>query len=175
MQLLICPGYHSPDLTYAFLQSLLGELTPERLWILPVGVSPGAIPWLLTSSQRPQLDRLLQIVAFSAGVVAAYPLALAWQAMGGRGRMVAVDGWGMPLVGDLAIYRMSHDRWTHRTTYFPTPVESKGYFYAHPAVDHLSIWQSPQLSKGIGAIGNQIGSMTALEFICAVLTQPESG
>lgn len=173
MQLLICPGYHPPDLTHAFLQSLLGVITPERLWILPIGASPGAIPWLLNSPQRPRLNELLQIVAFSAGVVAAYPLGLAWQTMGGQGRMIAVDGWGMPLVGDLAIYRMSHDRWTHRTTYFPSPGESKGYFYAHPAVDHLSIWQSPQSSQGVGAIGPKEGSMTALEFIHAVLMQPQ--
>lgn len=173
MQLLICPGYHSPDLTHSFLQSLLGVIMPERLWILPIGASPGAILWLLTSAQRPQLRRELRIVAFSAGVVAAYPLLLAWQAMGGRGRMIAVDGWGMPLVGDLEIYRMSHDRWTHHTTYLPSPVNSKGYFYAHPAIDHLSIWQSPQLSEGVGAIGTKIGSMTALEFIYAVLMQPE--
>ncbi|MEM7066344.1 MAG: hypothetical protein AAF572_24645 [Cyanobacteria bacterium P01_B01_bin.77] len=173
MQLLICPGYHSPDLTHSFLQSLLGVITPQQLWILPIGASPGALLWLLTSPQRPRLSMELQIVAFSAGVVAAYPLLLAWQAIGGRGRMIAVDGWGMPLMGDLAIYRISHDRWTHCTTYFPRPVESKGYFYSHPAVDHLSIWQSPRLSEGFGAIGTKVGSMTALEFICAVLMHSE--
>ncbi|MBE9069538.1 hypothetical protein IQ260_23105 [Leptolyngbya cf. ectocarpi LEGE 11479] len=175
MQLLICPGYHSPDLTHSFLQSLLGAITPERLWVLPIGASSRAIPWLLASPQRPQLAAELQIVAFSAGVVAAYPLLLTWQAMGGQGRMIAVDGWGMPLVGDLAIYRVSHDGWTHRTTYFPSPVQSKGYFYAHPAVDHLSIWQSPQLSQGMGAIDTKVGSMTALEFICAALMSPGGG
>ena len=170
MQLLICPGYHSSDLTHAFLQSLLGVVTPERLWILPIGPIPGAaLPWLLTSRQTPQKDQVLQVIGFSAGVVAAYLLVMAWQGMGGTSRLIAVDGWGMPLPGDLSIYRMSHDRWTHRTTHFPTADESQGSFYAYPAVDHLALWQSPHMTKGVGSIGNLPRSMTALEFISAVL------
>ena len=175
MQLLICPGYHSSDLTHSFLGALLGEITPERLWIRPIWTSPGALPWLFTSPQGPQLDRRLQIIAFSAGGVAAYPLMLAWQGMGGTGCLIAVDGWGMPLWGDLTIYRLSHDRWTHDTTYFPSASESRGYFYCHPGVDHLSLWHSPQLSRGMGSIGMAPSTMTALDFICAVLrTQADS-
>ncbi|MEM9264838.1 MAG: hypothetical protein AAGA46_04885 [Cyanobacteria bacterium P01_F01_bin.13] len=170
MQLLICPGYHSSDLTHAFLQSLLKVITPDCLWVLPLWASPGALPWLLTSQQAPQQNRPLQIIAFSAGVVAMYPLVLAWHGMGGTSRVIAVDGWGMPLLGDLEIYRMSHDRWTHDTTYFPSVAESRGYFYANPAVEHLTLWQSPHLTWGVGAIGTTPRSMTALEFMCTALT-----
>lgn len=170
MQLLICSGFHAPALTHDFLQSLFKVLRPERLWILPVGSGPGALSGLLRGQQAPQLDQRLQVIGFSAGVVAAYPLLLAWQAMGGTSRLIAIDGWGMPLPGDLAIYRVSHDAWTHRTTYFPAPAESCGYFYAEPAVDHLTLWQAPQTTVGIGAIGQGVpGTMTALEFMGAVL------
>ncbi len=169
MQLLIFPGYHASALTDSFLHSLLRVVTPDRLWVLPLWASPGALPWLLTSPQAPQLNQMLYIIAFSAGVVAMYPLALAWQGMGGTSRVVAVDGWGMPLLGNLAIYRMSHDRWTHRTTYFPSAAESRGYFYAEPAVEHLALWQSPHLARGMGAIGSLPRPMTALEFMQAAL------
>lgn len=173
MQILICPGYHSSELTHSFVQSLRGVLTPERLWVLPIWASP-ALPWLLTAGSLPQQDWPLHIIAFSAGVVAAYPFALVWQGMGGTVRMIAVDGWGMPLVGLLSVYRMSHDRWTHRTTYCPSSAESRGYFYAHPAVDHLSMWRSPQLIGGLGTTRTMSAhSMTALEFIYDVLTRPD--
>lgn len=170
MQLLICPGYHSADLTHDFLQSLLKVVQPERLWILPMGPIPGAgLPWLLNTESAPHKNQVLHVIGFSAGVVAAYPLVMAWQGIGGTSRLIALDGWGMPLLGMQALYRMSHDRWTHDTTYFPTACESKGYFYAEPAVEHLKLWQSPQVTKGIGAIGTAPQPMTALEFIGAVV------
>ena len=170
MQLLVCPGYHSPALTHAFLRSLLGVLTPQRLWVLPAAVTPWSASWLLNAEQRPQQDCVLHVVAFSAGVVAAYPLVLGWQKMGGASRLIAIDGWGMPLLGISDIYRVSHDRWTHRTTYFPTPAEGNGYFYADPAVEHLDLWQSPHLTTGLGSLDTlALRPMTALEFICTVL------
>ena len=169
MQLLICSGYHSSDLTHSFLQALLKVTTPERLWVVPIWSAPGALPWLLSSKQAPRQDYLLQIIAFSAGVVGAYPLLLAWQGLGGNGRLIAVDGWGMPLPGDLTIYRISHDRWTHDTTYFPTAAESQGYFYAQPAVEHLELWQSPDRTTGVGCLGATACEMTALDFMSAVL------
>lgn len=170
MQLLICSGYHSSDLTHDFLQSLLRVITPDRLWVLPIGAAPMALPWLLSSRQAPRRDCPLHVIAFSAGVVAAYPLLLAWQSMGGNCRLIAVDGWGMPLPGNLTIFRISHDRWTHRTTYFPTAAESKGSFYAQPAVDHLKLWQFPHLATGMGGLGAIAQPMTALEFISAALS-----
>ncbi|EKV02213.1 hypothetical protein Lepto7375DRAFT_4434 [Leptolyngbya sp. PCC 7375] len=170
MQLLICSGYHSSDLTYDFLQSLLRVITPERLWVMPIWAAPGTLPWLLNSPQAPRRDRLLQVIAFSAGVVAAYPMLMTWTKMGGSSRLIAIDGWGMPLLGDLEIYRMSHDHWTHRTTYFPAAIESQGYFYSDPAVEHLTLWHSPDSTTGIGAINARSQPMTALEFICSVLS-----
>ncbi|MEM9485962.1 MAG: hypothetical protein AAGA83_19980 [Cyanobacteria bacterium P01_F01_bin.116] len=168
MHLLICPGYHSPDLTHDFLQALLRRITPERLWVMPIGSIPGSVSW--PSRHAPLSQQPLNVIAFSAGVVAAYPWLMTWQRQGGKSRFIAIDGWGMPLLGNLAIYRMSHDRWTHGTTYFPTPKESKGYFYADPAVEHLEIWQFPQKTWGIGTIGDEPQSMTAIDFVYAVLT-----
>ncbi len=173
MQILLCPGYHSSALTHDFLQALLAHLTPsrtpDRLWILPVWAFPLGLPWLLNGDQAPQLDQPLSVIAFSAGVVAAYPLLMAWQSLGGSSRLIAMDGWGMPLPGNLTVYRISHDRWTHQTTYMPSPAESKGHFYCQPAVDHLELWQRPQLSRGIGDWGAGTQPMTALEFICGAL------
>lgn len=172
MHLLICPGYHSPDLTHDFLQVLLRRVTPDRLWVLPIGAAPGGLLWL--SRHGPPNQQPLNVIAFSAGVVAAYPLVMKWQTQGGKSRFITIDGWGMPLPGNLSIYRMSHDRWTHSTTYFPTPRESKGYFYADPAVEHLEIWQSPQKTRGMGTIRASPQPMTALDFVYAALTDEAS-
>lgn len=169
MQLLIFPGYHSPKLTDSFLHSMLQVVTPDQYWVVPMWTYPVALPWLLTHPQKPQLDQSLQIVAFSAGVVAAYPLILGWQHLGGRSTLIAMDGWGMPLWGNLTIYRISHDRWTHDTTYLPSPAESTGYFYAEPTVEHLELWQSPDQIQGMGAMGTTAASMTMREFIAAAL------
>lgn len=170
MQLLICPGYHSSDLTDDFLRCLKQHVSPTRLWVVPVWQTLGALPWLLQTHEPPDPNQPLQIIAFSAGVVAAYPLVLAWQHMGGQVQLLALDGWGMPLLGAEKVYRISHDRWTHTTTYWPSPQESAGYFYAEPAVDHLFLWQSPQATLGIGDVGGSSQVMTALEFIAMVLT-----
>lgn len=167
MHLVICPGYHSSALTHDFLQALLGKITPDRLWVLPIGVMPGELLWQLKHSPSSQM---LHVIAFSAGVVAAYPLVMRWQSQGRTVPMIAIDGWGMPLPGILSIYRMSHDAWTHHTTYLPTPKDSSGYFYAEPAVEHLNIWQSPQTTWGMGAIGGAPQSMTAMDFVYAALT-----
>ena len=169
MQLLICPGYHAPELTGSFLRCLKRQVSPTRLWVVPIWQSWGALPWLFHPRQGPKQDQPLQIIAFSAGVVAAYPLALAWHHRGGHVRLLALDGWGMPLMGGFSICRMSHDRWTHSTTYLPSPGESQGYFYAEPAVDHLFMWQAPHATIGTGAINGAIRKMTALDFIATVL------
>ena len=169
MQLLISPGCHSPELTHSFLRSLRSAIAPQQLWVLPVCLTPWGLSDLLHNQLTPQLDQPLHIIAFSAGVVVAYPIALAWQSMGGASHMIAMDGWGMPLLGTFKISRMSHDRWTHDTTYFPSAPESQGSFYADPAVEHLTLWQSPDLVLGQGVIGETCQSMTAMEFIAMAL------
>ncbi|NEQ48951.1 MAG: hypothetical protein F6K11_02300 [Leptolyngbya sp. SIO3F4] len=170
MQLLICPGYHSPDLTHDFLQLLLKRITPAHLWILPIFRLLGGWQWLLTEKDAPDRNQCLNVIAFSAGVVAAYPLIMDWQNNGGISRFIAIDGWGMPLPGALSVYRVSHDRWTHNTTFFPAPHECRGYFYASPGVEHLSLWQAPHQAHGKGAIGSvSTCPMTAFEFICDAL------
>lgn len=170
MQLLICPGYHSARLTVSFVRCLQRRVSPRQLWVLSLGEAGNALPWLLNSSQGPCQNQVLKIIGFSAGVVAAYPLALAWHCRGGQVRLIAMDGWGMPLMGGFPVYRMSHDRWTHDTTYLPSPRESHGYFYAEPAVSHLDFWQSPQATVGTGSLDGLVQGMTALDFIAAALT-----
>ena len=171
MQLLICPGYHSPGLTRDFLQALLGAISVDALWIWPTWAAPdGLNP--LSGPQAPDFALSLRVIGFSAGVVTAYPLLMAWQLKGGTGQLIAIDGWGMPLPGISSVYRMSHDYWTHCTTYLPSPRQSQGYFYADPAVDHLTIWQQPHRSRGMGAVeGTLPRPTTALQFICDALTQ----
>lgn len=171
MRLLVFPGYHSPDLTASFLRSLRRRVAPGQLWVWPISQTWGDLPGVLFDQQTGQPDALLHIITFSAGAVAAYPWAMAWQRWGGRVRLIAMDGWGMPLVGGGSIYRMSHDLYTHRTTYFPSPMEGEGYFYADPAIAHLSFWRSPHAVCGMGAIDGVVQPMTALDFIATVLTQ----
>ena len=49
-------------------------------------------------------------IAFSAGVVAAVTAAMQWQGEGGKIKgLIAFDGWGVPLLGDFPVYRVSHD------------------------------------------------------------------
>ena len=170
MQLIVCPGFHSPELTASFLRGLHRRVSPTRLWVWPISEAWGSVPWLLSDCHGLRKDMWLHIIGFSAGVVASYPLALAWQSMGGKVRLIAMDGWGMPLVGGQSVYRMSHDRYTHLTTCFPSPGEGKGYFYAEPAIDHLSFWRAPHAVCGVGALDGVVQPMTALDFMATVLT-----
>lgn len=169
MQLLLFPGYHSPDLTLAFSRCLRRQVACRQLQVWPI--EHGAFTWMFHRPRLQHADELLQIIAFSAGVVAAYPVALSWLQQGGRVQFIAMDGWGMPLLGGGSIYRMSHDRYTHLTTYLPSPLESEGYFYADPAVDHLSFWRSPHAVCGVGRLAGVVKPMTALDFIAASLAQ----
>lgn len=81
-------------------------------------------------------------IAFSAGVVGALGAAQGWQWRGGRVRgFYALDGWGMPLGGKFPMYRLSHDRFTHRTS---LPLGAGRWnFYADPSVEHWDLWRSP--------------------------------
>ena len=174
MQLLICPGWHRPELTQRFVQALLTVAAPEKLWQLPPYPSLEGLSWLLHQANAPRQQQPLTVIGFSAGVVAAYPLLLGWHQRGGDGSLIAVDGWGMPLVGLPSVYRLSHDLWTHRTSYFPSPAEGQGDFYAQPPVSHLDFWASPQQATGQGRLGcDAPRPMTALEFIAQVLSQEQ--
>ena len=87
------------------------------------------------------------IIAFSAGVVAGFTAACQWQQQGGTIKgLIAFDGWGVPLLGDFPIYRVSHDEFTH----YSSAILGTGNisFYADPAVDHLDLWRSPHQVRG---------------------------
>lgn len=152
--LVICPGWHPPQLTEAFLAALRSlPGLPIRLWVVPPTCPPYS-GWHMAQflwEQRERADppdpsHSLAIVSFSAGVVGAIGAAHLWRLSGGHmAAFIACDGWGVPLVGDFPIYRVSHDRWTHWTT---AGLESREGFYADPPVAHLDLWQFPDQVTG---------------------------
>jgi hypothetical protein len=84
----------------------------------------------LQTAADPQEPLLL--IGFSAGVVGAIAAANLWQGQGRRvAAVIAVDGWGVPQVGDFPLHRVSHDYFTH----WSSAVLGAGAdsFYADPA------------------------------------------
>ncbi|MEL6248968.1 MAG: hypothetical protein AAFY78_19540 [Cyanobacteria bacterium J06648_16] len=138
-QLLMSPGFHSPTLTDALITALAVHQP-----VLPV---PLRVSDFLARYPDPVVAPPIGILAFSAGVVATVPLLWRWQQAGGQvAGLIALDGWGVPLLGDYPIYRLSHDRFTHRSS---LPLGSGPLnFYADPPVPHLALWQSPQTALG---------------------------
>jgi hypothetical protein len=112
----------------------------------------------------------LLLIGFSAGVVGALGAAQIIQWRGDRGNqyqghqhqgnqyqdrqyrdnpiqaLIAIDGWGLPLVGNFPIHRVSHDFFTHCSTFTCGPATSS--FYADPGIGHLDLWRSPQSAVG---------------------------
>lgn len=107
------------------------------------------------ASRSPQTTSITWI-AFSAGVVGGILAARQWQQAGYRvEKFIAIDGWGMPLGQDFPIYRLSHDRWTNHSQTTINHLLGSGIgdrpvasFIADPAVDHLSLWRSPDQVTG---------------------------
>lgn len=83
----------------------------------------------------------LQIIAFSAGVVGAWGLTYHWPIT----RLIAIDGWCVPLWNCPQVVRMSHDLVTHWNGIL---FGSKQHFYADPFVRHLDLWQNPEQVMG---------------------------
>ncbi|MBD2337244.1 hypothetical protein H6G64_09600 [Calothrix sp. FACHB-156] len=111
-------------------------------------VSPFKILQFLHNCLKDRLQSPVFFISFSAGVVGAIMAAHWWQLLGGQVKaFIAVDGWGVPLWGDFPIHRMSHDYFTHWSSSLLGSGQSN--FYAEPAVDHLSIWRSPQTVQGV--------------------------
>lgn len=110
-------------------------------------------------------------IGFSAGVVGAIAAAHLWQHQGGRvAAVIALDGWGMPLIGDFPIHRVSHDFFTHCTSVGVGPAGDS--FYADPGVPHLDLWRSPHTVQGWQIAAAQPGcrqTTTAATFITALL------
>lgn len=89
----------------------------------------------------------LIFLSFSAGAVGAMGAARIWQQEGGRVQaFIALDGWGVPLLGNFPFYRLSHDRFTHWSSALLGRGEES--FYADPEVEHLTLWQMPHRVTG---------------------------
>jgi pimeloyl-ACP methyl ester carboxylesterase len=166
MNIIICPGIHEPELTESFRVGLLdlvsnGAIAPNTANIL---IFPGKDFLVLSAFHILQFLRVsvahrryplgnelksppIIFISFSAGVVGAIGAAHLWQLLGGRVKaFIAIDGWGVPLQGNFPIHRMSHDYFTHWSSCLLGCGQNN--FYAEPAVDHLSIWKSPQTVQG---------------------------
>ena len=142
--IIICPGIHPSELTEQFISGIQQRITADLL-VLPtekyLPYSAIAVyQWLTKQNLSP--TEPLAFISFSAGVVGSFGAAWAWQLQSGKiHSFIAVDGWGMPLLADFPIYRVSHDRYTH----WSSAILGSGQqgFYADPEVEHLEIWRSP--------------------------------
>jgi hypothetical protein len=185
MTLVICPGMHDPALSDRFCQALFSRLSKAA----PTAADHSAQPYLLMPTDRhapfdgwgmwsywqtqidPSADVL--IIAFSAGVVGAIAAAQLWQ---GQGRtvtaVIAIDGWGVPHLGNFPCHRLSHDHFTHwSSALLGAGLDS---FYAEPGVEHLAMWRSPDQVSGYWlptpqATPHQAQKTTAVEFIASLL------
>lgn len=141
MIIIICPGVHPPELTDRFVQSLALQnylVLPTESYLPYDAIA--VYQWI----DRQQLDKTqpLSFITFSAGVVGGFGAAIAWQLQGGKiYSFVAFDGWGVPLVANFPIYRVSHDYFTHWSSAILGAGRSG--FYVEPAVEHLELWRSP--------------------------------
>ncbi|MGK7916728.1 MAG: hypothetical protein AB4038_14485 [Prochloraceae cyanobacterium] len=155
MSVLICPGFHSPQLTQSFLQGLQlteSQYLPTNWLVFPTqDYLPVSVMDILTFLQKhegnPGQAPPVVFISFSAGVVGAMLAAIAWQKQLGKVKaFFALDGWGVPLTGNFPIHRLSHDYFTHWSS--PLLGAGKDSFYAEPAVEHLELWRSPQTAVG---------------------------
>lgn len=152
MTIIICPGIHAPELTEQFIQGIQNIIKEQRCLVFPANQYPpySAITihyWLKQQLLSSSDTKSLSFIAFSAGVVGGIGAAWAWQLQGGNvSRFIAFDGWGIPLIGNFPIYRISHDYFTHWSS---SIVEKDTYnFYADPQIEHLELWRSPKQCWG---------------------------
>ncbi len=164
MQILICPGIHSPALTEKFIAAV--ALPLNKISVFPSDRQPVYSPQHILEFFSPR-DSVV-IIAFSAGVVGAIAAARIWHRQGSPIlALIAIDGWGVPLFGDFPIHRVSHDRFTHWSSKLLGG--STTSFYADPAVDHLRLWHSPQTVQGLAEPSDQTG--TVATFISEIVQQ----
>ncbi|MBW4612135.1 MAG: hypothetical protein KME21_02435 [Desmonostoc vinosum HA7617-LM4] len=187
MSIIICPGINEPDLTENFVSGCLGlvcdrpQQNAANILIVP---SQGFLSLSALHSWQFLRDRLgnqikspVIFISFSAGVVGAIGAAYLWQLIGGCVKaFIAIDGWGVPLAGNFPIHRLSHDYFTHWSSCLLGSGQNN--FYAEPAVDHLSMWRSPQTVKGWW-VDSSIeyfppkGHLTAAEFLHMLIERYE--
>ena len=156
MTVIICPGVHDAALSDRFLTALNRELrkagstrlvSPEQ--VLPTqryapfdGLAVGSFVEKRADPQAP-----LVLIGFSAGVVGAIAAANFWRAQGRTvAAAIAVDGWGVPQVGDFPLHRVSHDQFTQWSSALLGAGQDS--FYADPPVEHLELWQFQMLKIG---------------------------
>lgn len=189
MHLVVCPGIHHPDLTRSFLaglSSVAGDLEAQHtLLIFPAQYYPAysglhILRFLHERLSGDNPNTYLKVpvlfLGFSAGVVGAIAAAWSWHQLGGKVRaLIALDGWGVPLAGEFAIHRVSHDRFTHWSSALLGSGEDS--FYADPGVAHLELWRSPQRTQGwwITSGTSQTRMQTsAASFVTALLNRYDS-
>lgn len=171
--IVICPGIHSPQLTISFVQGMGQVLTSENYLILPTEIyfpydGIAIATWLKQYYPQPRQAPPLSWIAFSAGVVGAMAAALLWQRQAGKIQsLIAFDGWGMPLVADFPIYRVSHDYFTHWSSGF-LGAGDRG-FYADPEVTHLDLWRSPESCQGWRVVSSSCQIRSTLPNYLAIL------
>lgn len=173
--LLICPGIHEIELTECFLNGIIENWKEQQqlgeLLIFPTQEYPAYSSFDIYDFIRQNNPKsAIIIISFSAGVVGAIGAALAWEQLGGTVKgLIAIDGWGVPLVGNFPIYRISHDYFTH----WSSALLGSGNegFYADPAVEHLEIWRSPQTTKGWWNHETSTGLKTATPTTAATFIQ----
>lgn len=154
MKVIICPGIHETQLTDRFLNSIFRFEEKflfnknSDLLIFPTAKDRAYSPvdiyqWLSDSTIL--VDVLF--ICFSAGVVGGFGAATALQLQGVTIKaFVAIDGWGVPLLADFPLYRLSHDYFTHWSSALLGA--GKENFYCDPPVSHLSLWESPEACQG---------------------------
>lgn len=180
MKIIICPGIHEPELTARLITEWLNPVADraisqeaENILVFPgeglLTLSAVHILEFLSDRLGNELKLPVIFVSFSAGVVGAIAAAVKWQQAGGDVKaFIAIDGWGMPLWGNFPIHRLSHDYFTHWSSALLGGGQNN--FYAEPAVDHLTIWRSPQTVKGYW-VDQSLGfsapknHLTAAEFL----------
>ena len=174
MSVIIIPGIHPPQLSDRFLASIQDKIKQNYL-ILPTEEYPPYSPlsiyqWL----EQHQLSKTepVAFIAFSAGVVGGIGAAIAWQLQGGQVQsLIAIDGWGMPLIANFPLYRVSHDYFTHWSSAILGAGE-KG-FYAAPGVSHLAIWRSPEICWGWRTISDGLQTRCLLiDYLRDILDTP---
>lgn len=161
-KLVICGGIHPLNWTNSFLKNINFEslnIKKEDILIIDNNLSSAYdgknIYQNLVNNYGQKYQTPLIFIGFSAGVVGALIASRLWQRYGGKIlALIAVDGWGVPLIADFPIYTLSHDYFTHLTLIkFDHQIDS---FYSYPSVSHEQIWRSPSETKGYWQKSNGI-------------------
>ena len=153
LTVLLCPGFHDEALTAGFVRSLPAFVTAHTVTAFPANPFSTFEHLKYTFQQQPVVA-----IGFSAGVVGLAGALTIWQQQGGRiAKLIAIDGWGVPIVG-IPASRMSHDLLTHWSS-LPLDIATEKTdvnFYADPGVDHLMMWGAPEQVIGWQVNGWQV-------------------